>query len=248
MAAKKTGPPRPPRPPRAKPPTKATPTKASRGNPSDASPLVPAGPKVTLADVQDAAHDCQACPLWRDNNGTVFGEGPHHARVVIVGEQPGDVEDKQGRPFVGPAGRVLDELLAEAGLNRAELYVTNAVKHFAHHREGKRRLHDKPKPGDVRACKPWLTAELGHIAPEILVVMGATAAAALFGSKFSVTKERGTFRVSEHCAQTMPTFHPSAILRALAMDKAGAARMREQVLDDLRKVKAALDKSPRGKK
>jgi DNA polymerase len=218
--------------------TKRAATKRDPSSPDDATPLVPAS--KSLAVVAAAAAGCRACPLWADNAGTVFGEGPAQARVVLVGEQPGDIEDREGRPFVGPAGRMLDACLEEAGLERASLYLTNAVKHFAHHRVGKRRLHDKPKAGDVRACKPWLEAELQRVRPEVLVALGATAAQAIFGSRFSVTRDRGVLRPSPYAARTLATFHPSALLRARAVDADRAAEMRAQLVADLALVKRAL--------
>jgi uracil-DNA glycosylase len=216
----------------------------ARGLPArvkDASPLVPKSGSLDV--VAHAASDCKACPLWQDNEGTVFGEGPHDAQVMFVGEQPGDQEDKQGRPFVGPAGRILDECLKAAGLDRSHVYLTNTVKHFAHHRDagGKRRLHDRPKPGDVRACRPWLDAELRHVQPKVLVALGATAAKALLGSKFSLMKERGQFKMTSHSLNTIATLHPSAILRAMSIDRKAADRMKQTLIDDLKQIKRKLD-------
>lgn len=206
-----------------------------------ALPLVPTGPKVSLDDLAAAAAGCTACPLWKDNTGTVFGEGPQDAKVVLVGEQPAKEEDEQGRPFVGGAGRLLDECLEEAGLDRKRLYLTNAVKHFKHHRQKTRRLHDKPNAAELKACRPWLDAELARLAPQILVALGAIAAKQIFGSKFSITAERGQWRVTEHAVRTLATWHPSAILRTRAIDMERARWMRAQLVEDLRKVKAALD-------
>jgi uracil-DNA glycosylase len=218
----------------------ATNPKHPKKPPKDASPLVPSA-SATLADVARAAASCTACPLYQDNTGTVFGEGPHDASIMLVGEQPGDQEDRQSRPFVGPAGRVLDECLREAGIDRARVYVTNAVKHFSHHDVGKRRLHDKPKVSEVNACRPWLISEVQHIKPKVLVAMGATAANAIFGKGFSITKSRGELRITEHAAKTLATFHPSALLRALAVDKESAAAMRALFIEDLKRAKAAVD-------
>lgn len=204
----------------------------------DARPLVPPHPR-SLGQLREAAAGCTACPLHRDNKQTVFGEGPARARVVLVGEQPSDQEDKLGRPFVGPAGRLLDVCLREVGIRREEVYVTNAVKHFKHHRERTRRIHDKPNAAEIRACRPWLEAELDVVKPDILVCLGATAAKTIFGPAFKITEERGRLRVTPWAARTMATFHPSAILRALAHE--GAGEIRRAFVDDLRKVRAALD-------
>jgi uracil-DNA glycosylase len=161
---------------------------------------------------RDAA-DCRACPLWETGTQTVFGEGAASAQVVFVGEQPGDQEDKEGRPFVGPAGRVLDEALERAGIDRSTTYVTNAVKHFKWTARGKRRIHAKPNWSEIAACNPWLQSELEVIAPTVLVCLGATAAQALLGKQFRVTKQRGTWVESELAEHVTATIHPSSILR-----------------------------------
>ena len=161
---------------------------------------------------RDAA-DCHACPLWETGTQTVFGEGAASAQVVFVGEQPGDQEDKQGRPFVGPAGRVLDEALELAGIDRSAAYVTNAVKHFKWVARGKRRIHAKPNWSEIAACNPWLRSELTVIEPAVLVCLGATAAQALLGKQFRVTKQRGTWVESELAPHVTATIHPSSILR-----------------------------------
>ena len=166
-----------------------------------------------LGKLRREAAECKACPLWQTGTQTVFGEGAAGAKVVFVGEQPGDQEDKQGRPFVGPAGRVLDEALELAGIDRSTTYVTNAVKHFKWTARGKRRIHQKPNWSEIAACRPWLEAELETIEPEVLVCLGATAAQALLGKQFRVTKERGTWVESELAPHVTATIHPSSILR-----------------------------------
>ena len=159
------------------------------------------------------AAGCRACTLWKTGTQTVFGEGAARAAVMLVGEQPGDQEDKAGRPFVGPAGRVLDEALAAAGIDRDAAYVTNVVKHFKWEARGKRRIHAKPSWTEVAACRPWLDGELEAVRPEVLVCLGATAAQALLGRSFRVTKQRGTWVESELAPHVTATIHPSAILR-----------------------------------
>jgi uracil-DNA glycosylase len=161
---------------------------------------------------RDAA-DCRACPLWQTGTQTVFGEGAATAQVVFVGEQPGDQEDKHGRPFVGPAGRVLDDALELAGIDRSTAYVTNAVKHFKWTARGKRRIHAKPSWSEIGACNPWLQSELDVIEPAVVVCLGATAAQALLGKQFRVTKQRGTWIESELAPHVTATIHPSSILR-----------------------------------
>jgi len=161
---------------------------------------------------RDAA-DCRACPLWQTGTQTVFGEGAASAQVVFVGEQPGDQEDKQGRPFVGPAGRVLDEALELAGIDRSTTYVTNAVKHFKWTARGKRRIHAKPSWSEIAACHPWLQSELEVIEPTVVVCLGATAAQALLGKQFRVTRQRGTWVESDLAPHVTATIHPSSILR-----------------------------------
>jgi DNA polymerase len=170
-----------------------------------------------VTDLARLAHDaagCRACDLWRDATQTVFGEGPADAELMLVGEQPGDKEDLAGHPFVGPAGRVLDEALATAGIDREAVYVTNAVKHFKWKARGKRRIHDKPNRMQVAACRPWLDGELAAVQPRVLVLLGATAAQALLGSAFRVTRERGQpIAGTELADQVVATVHPSAIVR-----------------------------------
>lgn len=187
--------------------------------------LPPPNPK-SVDQLSAAAASCQACDLWREATQTVFGEGPEHARLMLVGEQPGDQEDLQGHPFVGPAGRVLDQALDEAGIDRQRVYLTNAVKHFRWTRRGKRRLHEKPSAAQVRACRPWLEAEIAMVKPRLIVLLGATAAQAVMGPAFRVSKDRGKVLASPFDVPVMATVHPSSILRepdAAARDAAMAA-------------------------
>jgi uracil-DNA glycosylase family protein len=200
-----------------------------------AAALVP--PKPTLAKLRQAAADCKACPLWKTGTQTVFGEGLAKAEVMLVGEQPGDREDVEGRPFVGPAGRLLDDALAEAGIDRSLAYVTNAVKHFKWTPRGKRRIHQKPNWAEIAACRPWLDAELAVVKPRVLVPMGATAAQALLGRQFRVTKDRGKPVESELAPTVIATIHPSAILRA---DEAEREREYQALVADLRTVAKLL--------
>jgi DNA polymerase len=188
--------------------------------------------RQTLTTLREAARTCRGCALYAPATQTVFGEGPERARVVLVGEQPGDSEDRAGRPFIGPAGEVLDRALLSAGLNRAEIYVTNAVKHFNFESRGKARLHKKPKPGDVRACRPWLDAELASLRPVVLVLLGATAAQAVLGPKFRVTQERGVPRATPLAPVTFATWHPSNVLRA--PDSESRQRLFDELALDLK--------------
>jgi uracil-DNA glycosylase family protein len=178
--------------------------------PSAARDLIPAQPD--LGELRSAAAGCTACDLYRDATQVVFGEGSPDAEVMLVGEQPGDGEDRAGRPFVGPAGRMLDQALAEAGIELA--YVTNVVKHFKFERRGKLRIHKKPNAEQVHACFPWLEAELRVVQPRVLVLLGATAAQALLGSAFRVSRQRGEFLDSGLAPRVLATVHPSSILRA----------------------------------
>jgi len=191
-----------------------------------------------LEEVRTAAAGCQACELWRTGTQTVFGEGAVGAELMLVGEQPGDKEDLAGRPFVGPAGRVLDQGLEEAGIERSKVYVTNAVKHFKWKAQGKRRLHQKPNAEEIAACRPWLDAELAAVAPRIVVCLGATAAQALLGRGFRVTKQRGQFVEGLIGPALTATVHPSSILRA-PDDVTRQAEMAAFV-DDLRTVAKRL--------
>jgi DNA polymerase len=176
-----------------------------------AAPLVPK--TKNLAELRAAAAECKACDLWKTGTQTVFGEGKRTAEIVFVGEQPGDKEDLAGRPFVGPAGRVFDEALEAAGIDRSLAYVTNAVKHFKWTARGKRRIHQKPNWSELAACRPWLDAELEAIRPKVLVALGATAAQALLGRQFRVTKQRGVPVESDLAPHVVATVHPSSILR-----------------------------------
>lgn len=202
-----------------------------------AQPFVP----VTrdLAQLRAAAADCKGCDLWSRGTRTVFGEGPEHADLMLVGEQPGDREDLEGRPFVGPAGHTLDVALERAGIDRSRVYLTNAVKHFRWKARGKRRLHERPLRSQIVACQPWLRAELEIVAPSVLVLLGAVAAQSLLGSDFSVTRERGVVRdVPAGLPAVVATVHPSLILRA--PDDERQLRMDEFVAD-LRTAAALLD-------
>jgi len=209
-------------------PTRATET---------AEPLVPERP--TLARLRDAAAGCRACPLWKTGTQTVFGEGLTKAEIVFVGEQPGDREDREGRPFVGPAGRVLDEGLDEAGIDRRLAYVTNAVKHFKWESRGKRRIHQKPNAEELAACRPWLDAELSVLDPHVLVALGATAAQSLLGRSFRVTKQRGLPVDSDLAPNVLATVHPSSILRA--PDETARHEAYAAFVADLRVVAKLLD-------
>jgi DNA polymerase len=191
--------------------------------------------QLTLESLREAAKVCRGCELWRDSTQTVFGEGPADAELVFVGEQPGDHEDKLGRPFVGPAGRIFDRALAEVGIDRSRVYVTNAVKHFKWEPRGKRRIHQKPNAAELTACRPWLDAELAVVAPKVLVCLGATAAQALLGRAFRVTKQRGTPVDSPLASVVVATIHPSAILRARDRDAEYAG-----FVADLERVAALL--------
>lgn len=177
-----------------------------------ASPLVP--PRPTLKKLGDAAGGCKACPLWKTGTQTVFGEGSPKSEVMFVGEQPGDQEDRAGAPFVGPAGRLLDEALADAGIDRSRAYLTNVVKHFKWEARGKRRIHQKPNWSEITACRPWLDAELAVVKPRVLVCLGATAAQALLGRTFKVTQVRGRPVESSLAPIVIATVHPSSVLRA----------------------------------
>jgi uracil-DNA glycosylase len=181
--------------------------------PWDASPFLPR--EKSLEALREAAARCRGCDLYRTGTQTVFGEGPLTAQVMMVGEQPGDVEDREGQPFVGPAGRLLDEALLEAGIERDKVYVTNAVKHFKWEPRGKRRIHSKPNAREIRACRPWLDEELDLVEPRVIVVLGATAAQALLGPKFRVTQQRGQALEGTGLAPyVVATVHPASILRA----------------------------------
>jgi DNA polymerase len=170
--------------------------------------------EVTISDLREEARGCRACDLWKIGTQTVFGEGGERSRVMFVGEQPGDQEDLAGRPFVGPAGKLLDRALEEAGIDRETVYMTNVVKHFKWKPRGKRRIHEKPGAKEINACIPWLDGEIAVLQPEIIVCLGATAAQALLGKDFRVTKERGKWIDTEGGVKIIATVHPSSILRA----------------------------------
>jgi DNA polymerase len=196
---------------------------------------------MTLGKLREEAKGCRRCPLWQTGTQTVFGEGPKGAEVMFVGEQPGDQEDKEGRPFVGPAGRIFDRALDEAGIDRRIVYVTNAVKHFKWEPRGKRRIHAKPTWSETMACRPWLESEIEVVQPRVIVALGATAGQSLFGKQFRVTKQRGEWIESELAEYATGTIHPSAILRQRDDESRHAELAR--FVEDLRKVGALLEKT-----
>jgi DNA polymerase len=204
--------------------------------PNDATPFLPE--RSSLKALREAAADCRGCHLWRGATQTVFGEGRKRSRLMLVGEQPGDREDLAGKPFVGPASRELNRALEAAGIERSEAYLTNVVKHFKFEERGGRRIHQTPKRFEVEACRPWLDEELKVVRPEALVVLGATAAKALFGSAFRVTAHRGELLDSELAEIVTATLHPSSILRGPDEDREAN---REALVADLRVVARALD-------
>ena len=201
-----------------------------------AAPLVPE--RATLPKLRAAAAGCQACELWKRGTQTVFGEGPARADVLMVGEQPGNDEDLAGRPFVGPAGKLLDRALAAAGIDRTRVYVTNIVKHFKWVAKGKRRIHEKPGSREIAACRPWLEAEIALVKPTVVVCLGATAAQALLGRQFRVSQERGRLVPSPLARHVIATVHPSSILRA-PDDESRHAEMERFVADMKRVARAA---------
>jgi uracil-DNA glycosylase len=202
----------------------------------DAAELIPDRP--SLSTVRAAAKDCQACHLWKRGTQTVFGEGGRKAELMFVGEQPGDAEDLAGHPFVGPAGKLLDRALEDAGIDRGGVYVTNVVKHFKWEPRGKRRIHKKPNAGEIAACRPWLDTEIELVKPRAVVCLGATASQALLGRQFKVTAHRGEFITSALAPLVLATVHPSSILRA-PDDETRRLEMK-RFTDDLRKVAGAL--------
>jgi DNA polymerase len=205
-----------------------------------AAPLIPLHP--TIASLRQAAADCKACSLWMRGTQTVFGEGGAHVRVMLVGEQPGDQEDLQGRPFVGPAGKLLDKVLEETGIDRTETYVTNAVKHFKWEPRGKRRIHKKPNSIEITACKPWIEAEIAVLKPEVLVCLGATAAQSLLGRNFRVSMQRGQLIQSDLAPYVLATVHPSSLLRA--PDEETRRLEMKRFIDDFKIVADIIHKSP----
>ena len=205
--------------------------------PNDATPFLPE--QRSLKALREAAQSCHGCHLWRNATQTVFGEGQRKARVMLVGEQPGDREDREGKPFVGPAGRELDRGLEKAGIERTDAYVTNVVKHFKFEERGRRRIHATPKRFEIEACKPWLEEELRAVAPQAVILLGATAAKAILGSGFRVTKQRGELLESDLAPIVSATIHPSAILRA--PDDAARESERRSFAADLANVARALN-------
>jgi uracil-DNA glycosylase len=203
---------------------------------TDASEFLP--PRLSQKALREAAAGCRGCELYEDATQTVFGEGPRAARMMLVGETPGDREDREGHPFVGPAGRELDKALERVGIDRSEVYVTNAVKHFRFQERGKRRIHQRPDARHVRACHPWLESELRLMRPEGLVVMGAVAAKALLGNAFKVTEQRGRLLEADLAPVIVATIHPSAILRE--RDDAARKLQREAFTSDLAVAAEAL--------
>jgi uracil-DNA glycosylase len=194
--------------------------------------------RPSLKNVREAARDCRACDLWKTGTQTVFGEGPTRARLMLIGEQPGDREDLEGHPFVGPAGKLLDKALADAGITRSDVYLTNVVKHFKWEPRGKRRIHKKPRGSEIAACRPWLDTEIALVKPQAIVCLGATAAQALLGGSFKVTKHRGSFIESTLAPIVLATVHPSSLLRA--PDPETRHREIERFVDDLRLVARRL--------
>ncbi|WP_280113303.1 UdgX family uracil-DNA binding protein [Mesorhizobium metallidurans] len=214
---------------RARTPARRAPRAALAPNEGNAS---------SISELREAAEGCRRCPLWRDATRTVFGEGPDNASVVFVGEQPGDQEDLAGQPFVGPAGKLFDAILDDAGVKRQKIYVTNAVKHFKFEPRGKRRLHSKPNAGEVQACRWWLDRELGLIKPSLVVALGATAAQSLLGKAVPVTKMRGEVMQREDGLRVFITIHPSFILRIREPTDKEAER--ERFLQDMKLVKRLM--------
>ena len=195
----------------------------------------------SLPSLRQAAASCKACDLWKNATQTVFGEGSSNAAIMLVGEQPGDFEDQAGRPFVGPAGKLLDQALAEAGIDRSDVYVTNVVKHFkwSPAERGKRRIHKKPRDSEIQACRPWLDAELAVVKPKILVCLGATAAQSLLGKDFRVSRQRGQVIESRLAPHVVATVHPSSILRA--QDDESRHSQMQSFIQDLKNVARFLN-------
>jgi DNA polymerase len=199
---------------------------------TSAEPFLPL--RINMKSLREAVQHCKGCDLYKNATQAVFGEGPTHAEIMLLGEVPGDEEDKQGHPFVGPAGRLLDDALEDVGLSHDDVFITNAVKHFRWEPRGKRRLHKKPSWRQIEACKPWLHAEILVVDPEVIVCLGATAAQSMLGRDFRITKERGKFFKSKEAPWIMATYHPSAVLRA--PEKADRDRMRREFVSDLRRA------------
>jgi DNA polymerase len=201
-----------------------------------AEPWVPAS--TSLRALEAAAQECRGCDLYKHATQAVFGAGPKAARVLFVGEQPGDQEDRQGEPFVGPAGALLDKALADSGIDRTDVYLTNAVKHFKWEPRGKRRIHKKPRVSEIKACRPWLEAELRAVKPAVIVCLGATAAQSVLGPSFKLMQSRGTIQASALSERVVATIHPSAVLRA--PDSEGRRHAYEMLVADLQVVATLL--------
>ena len=216
--------------------TSGSPDNANPEGQRSAAPFVPA--TTSLKALSAAAHECRGCDLYKSATQVVFGAGPKKARVMFVGEQPGDQEDRQGEPFVGPAGALLDKALADAGIPRDQVYVTNAVKHFKWEPRGKRRIHKKPRASEVKACRPWLEAELRAVQPTVVVCLGATAAQSMLGASFKLMQQRGQLVSSPIAPRVVATIHPSAVLRA--PDSEGRRAAYEMLVADLKIVARAL--------
>lgn len=207
--------------------------------PYSAEPFVP--DSRSLPALRAAAAGCEGCPLFATATQTVFGEGPSKADIMLIGEQPGDAEDLAGHPFVGPAGRLLDRALADAGIDRSRIYVTNAVKHFKYEERGKRRIHKRPATSEINACNPWLRAEIAAVRPRVVVCLGAVASQAVFGAKFQLMKQRGRIVESPLAATTLATRHPSSLLRLQGSEE------REAAYDELVKDLTLAAKSSRNR-
>jgi len=208
---------------------------------STAAPFVP--PAATSTQLWEAAQECKGCDLYRNATQAVLGEGPATARIVMIGEQPGDQEDRAGRPFVGPAGRLLDRALEDAGIARSDLYITNAVKHFKFEMRGKRRIHKKPGEIEIVACRPWLAAELSIVRPEVIVCLGATAARAVIGKEHRIERDRGKFFSHPWARTVTATVHPSAVLRA--QDDEARHKAYRAFVQDLKAVRRKLETTAR---
>ncbi len=215
-------------------------TDMAGGKAAPEPPSIP--PNADLLQLREAAAVCRACDLWRRGTQTVFGDGSPQARIMLVGEQPGNDEDLAGKPFVGPAGKLLDAVLNQVGIDRHQIYATNVVKHFKWEPRGKRRIHSKPNAKEISACRPWLDAEISLIRPSIIVCLGATAAQALLGKEFRVTRRRGQFVSSALAPLVMATVHPSAILRA--PDDQTRHREKQRFIEDMEQVARALQSLP----
>ena len=216
--------------------------KPAAHSPRPGEPVVELLPeRPTLGVIREIAAGCKACDLYKRGTHTVFGEGPRRAEVMMVGEQPGDAEDLAGHPFVGPAGRLLDTALEEAGIDRKGVYVTNVVKHFKWEPRGKRRIHAKPNAGEINACRPWLETEIALVRPRVLVCLGATAAQALLGKSFKVSRQRGELVASPLAPVVTATVHPSSILRA--PDDATRRQEMQRFVQDLRNVATHITKA-----